>query len=252
MFNASRLGFWFRYPLEPDRKLATNRVLVFYDNYTQGPTGQTDYYNTGNDVNPGTDVWPVIQAREISLGMQPELIVGYNNLPADLTQYAHLWDIGYASPYGGNPTLNPTTLLTTYLQRGGAMFMLGENANFTVRDDTIELFIYGLSNQLPVTGSIASEVFTQTVGSEFLLANNNSSIEWAAPGEFTSYGTGTPMTTGGGYGPVAVAWKTGSLANAPAGAVVAVLDINFFGSFLGPQYYNPDFIDNLSLTLNNL
>jgi hypothetical protein len=252
MFSASRLGFWFRYPLQPDRRLSTNRVLVFYDNYTQGPAGQTDYYNTGGDVNPGTDVWPVIQAREISLGMQPELIVGYNNLPADLTQYAHLWDIGYASPYGGNPTLNPTTLLTTYLQQGGAMFMLGENANFTVRDDTIELFIYGLSNQLPVTGSITTEVFTQTVASEFLLANNSNSIEWGAPGEFTSYGTGTPMTTGGGYGPVAVSWKTGSLVNAPKGAVVAVLDINFFGSGLGIQYYNPDFIDNLSLTLNEL
>jgi hypothetical protein len=105
---------------------------------------------------------------------------------------------------------------------------------------------------VPVTASVASTVFTQTVGSEFLLTNNNSSIDWAAPAQFTSYGTGTPMTTGGGIGPVAVCWKTGSLANAPAGAVVAVLDINFFGSGAFPQYYDPDFIDNLSLTLNNL
>lgn len=251
-FGGSRLGFWFRYPLQPDRRLSTNRVLVFYDNYTQGPSGQTDYYNTSGDVNPGTDVWPVIQAREISLGMQPELIVGYNNLPADLTKYAHLWDIGYASPYGTNPTLNPTTLLTTYLQKGGAMFMLGENSFFATRDDTIELFIYGLTNQLPVVGSSALPVFTQTVAPEFLLANNSNSIQWGNPGEFTSYGVGTPMTTGGGYSPVAVAWKTGSMVNAPKGAVVAVLDINFFGSTFAPQYYDPSFIDNLSLTLNNL
>jgi hypothetical protein len=45
-------------------------------------------------------------------------------------------------------------------------------------------------------------------------------------------------------------WKTGSLPAAPKGAVVAVLDINFFGSVFAPAFYDPDFIDNLSLILN--
>ena len=251
MFNASRTGFWFRYPLQPDRRLSSNRVLVFYDNYTQGPAGETNYYESG-DVAPGYSVWPVIRGRELSLGMQPELIVGYENLPADLTQYAHIWDIGYASPYGGHPTFNPTSLLKTYIQKGGAMFMLGENAAFATRDDTIELFIYELTYQLPTTGSYTFSTITQTVASEFLLANNSNSITWANPGEFTSYGSGTPMTTGGSIGPAAVAWKTGSMANAPKGAVIAVLDINFFGNLFGGPYQNIDFISNLSLTLNKL
>jgi len=251
-FGGSRLGFWWRWPPGlPDRKLSSNKVLVFYDPYTNGPGGNTDYYNSG-DVNPGTDVWPVIQAQEISLGFQPELIVGYNNLPSNMIQYSHIWDIGYASPYYGNPTLNPTTLLTSYLQQGGAMFMLGENSAFTPRDDTIELFIYGLGSPLPTTGSTYLPQFSQTIASEFLIANNNNSIYWGNPGEFTSYGTGTPITTGGGYGPVAVMWKTGSLPAAPKGAVVAVLDINFFGSTYAPEFYDPDFVDNLSLMLNQL
>jgi len=251
MFSASRLGFWFRYPLQPDRRLATNRVLVFYDNYTQGPGGQTNYYNTGGDVNPGTDVWPTIRDQEISLGMQPELIVGYNNLPSDLTQYAHLWDIGYASPYIGNPTLNPTSLLLNYLSLGGAMFMLGENANFGARDDAISNFINAAGG-----GSIVRSLndynysVTATVEPEFLRANNDNSVVFNRPGTFTAVGNGTPMSTAFTSTEYpAVCWETGSLGNAVKGAVTAVLDINIFVAGPGLQ---PDFIDNLSLTLNEL
>lgn len=250
MFTASRLGFWFRYPLQPDRKLATNRVLVFYDNYTIGPTGQTNYYNTSGDPNPGTDIWPTIRDQEISLGMQPELIVGYNNLPADLTQYAHLWDIGYASPYIENPTVNPTNQLLAYLSAGGAMFMLGENANFGVRDDAIDIFVTAAGGGT-ITRSSTDYNFsvTATVEPEFLLANNNNVVVFNRPGTFTAVGTGTPMSTAfTGTEYPAVCWKTGSLSNATRGAVTAVLDINIFvGSDI-----QPDFIDNLSLTLNNL
>jgi hypothetical protein len=222
---------------------------VFYDPYTN-KDGNTDYYNTSGDVDPRSDVWPIIRDREIALGFQPELIIGYSNLPADMLQYAHAWDIGYASPYVGNPYSNPTSLLTSYLQAGGAMFILGENSAFGARDDTIEQFVYGLGGGLPTTGTTYLPQFTQTVASEFLIANNSNSITWYNPGEFTSYGTGTPVTSGGGYSPVAVMWKTGSLSNAPKGAVVSVLDINFFGGLFSPQAYDPAFIDNLSLMLN--
>ena len=253
-FGGSRLGFWWRWPPGlPDRRLSTNRVLVFYDPYTN-VSGNTDYYNTGGDVNPLTGIWPVIQAREIALGFQPELIVGYNNLPTNLIQqYAHLWDIGYASPYTTNPTFNPTTLLSTYIQEGGAMFMLGENAYFQVRDTTIETFVASLGggNALSNTPGVPT-VVTQTVEPEFRVANQSSTITWGAPAGFDSYGTATPITTGGGISPTAVMWKTGSLSNAPKGAIVSVLDINFFGAEPFPQYYDPDFIDNLSITMNKL
>jgi hypothetical protein len=251
-FGGSRLGFWFRYPLgTPDRELATKRVLVFYDEYTDGPGGNTNYYNTvPGEPNPGTDVWPVIQAQEISLGMQPELIVGYQNLPADLTVFAHLWDIGYASPYVTNPIFNPTNLLFGYIQAGGAMFMLGENANFGARDDAIDTFVtYCGGGNITRSPTDYNFFVVSTVEPEFLLANNNNVVTFNRPGTFVSLGTGTAMSTafiGTEY--PAVCWKTGSLSNAPRGAITSVLDINIF---VGASIDN-DFIDNLSLTLNQL
>jgi hypothetical protein len=41
-------------------------------------------------------------------------------------------------------------------------------------------------------------------------------------------------------------WETGSLTGAPAGAIISVLDVNFFVGF----NQNYPFIDNLSTALN--
>ena len=75
-----------------------------------------------------------------------------------------------------------------------------------------------------------------------------------APNYFTNYGTGTPIASGS-YGPSAVVWKTGSLSNAPAGAIVSVLDINFivnpaYGSNYNGAQWQPNFVDNISIVLN--
>lgn len=258
-FNGSRLGFWFKYPLGlPNRAVATKKVLVFYDPYTYvyipnitGGTVYTNWYSL--DVNPGTDVWPLLQSREIAAGFEPELVVGYGNLPADLSQYAHIWDIGYASPYIDNPTLDPTNLLTSYLQAGGAMFMLGENAGLNQgsgdnRDFTISTFLYQLGAGSIVESNLDTyDIRNATVEPEFLIANNNNLVTYNRPGTFTSVGTGTNMSTefsSGEY--VAVMWKTGSLSNAPRGAVISVLDINFI-TIDGPQV---DFVDNIIASLN--
>jgi hypothetical protein len=255
-FKGSRLGFWFKYPLGlPDRGVFTKKVLVFYDPYTYVDDGEGTIVNNWYDidVNPSTDVWPLLQEREIAAGFEPELIVGYDNLPADMTQYAHIWDIGYASPYIDNPTLDPTNLLTAYLQAGGAMFMLGENASLNQgagdnRDYTISTFLQQCGSGSVVESNIDyNYALNATVEPEFLIANNNNLITYLRPGTFTSIGTGTPMSTeyaAGAY--VAVMWKTGSLSNATRGAVISVLDINFI-TIVGPQV---DFIDNLIASLN--
>ncbi len=243
MFGASRLGFWFR---NPDRGARSSKVLVFYDPLTDGPGGNTDYYNSG-DVMP-SQVYSVIQSREAALGFTTTFVQSYAALNSmDLTQYAHLWDVGYASPYTTNPN-DPTSKLTTYLQQGGAMFILGENANFGARDDAIDNFVTGLGGgSVARSGTDYAYSVAGTVQPEFLIANNNNSVTFNRPGTFTALGTGTAMTTAfTGTEYVAVMWKTGSLTSAPAGAVVSVLDINFF---LGGNY-EPDFIDNLSLSLN--
>lgn len=245
-FGGSRLGFWFR---NPDRGLRSKKVLVFYDPLTYGPGGVTDYYNY--DVNPATQVWPVIQAREIALGFQPELCSSFAALASiNLNDYAHLWDIGYATPYTTNPN-NPTVQLSNYIKQGGAMFMLGENIYFQTRDTTIDVFVNGLGGGAVSQTTDASYYASIpcTVQPEFLLANSNNAITFNAPGAFDNNGTGTTIAVSTVPGlplPTAVCWKTGSLSLAPTGSIVSVLDINFFAG----GNYNPDFIDNLSLILN--
>ena len=142
-FGGSRLGFWFR-PV--DRGLKSKKVLVFYDPLTNMPANpeyQYNYYDSG-DPRPQYELWPVIEAREIALGFQPELCTSFADLALlNLNEYSHVWDIGYATPYVTNPD-NPTAQLTSYMQQGGAMFLLGENIYFQPRDTTIDNFVMGL------------------------------------------------------------------------------------------------------------
>lgn len=254
--HAGRLGFWFR-PVDraqivKDPPDTTPDVLIFYDPYTPGhPSGLTNYYTQSGDVNPATDVWPIIKAREEALGFRATLITGYANLPTDLSKYVHIWDIGYASPYTVNPS-DPTSKLTAYLQQGGALFMLGENVYFNSKDQTIDNFITGLGGGTVTTftGYDYLGDITATVQPEFRLANNGTYVTFGWPNVFTSWGTGTPIAVAGTTLPAAVVWKTGSLSNARAGAIVSVLDINFFGGSYAPEYYNPEFIANLSIVMN--
>lgn len=243
-FGGSRLGFWYNKP--PDRgykKLA----LVFYDSLTNGPGGNTDYYNSG-DVNPATGVYPNLAARLTAQGLTPTLVQSYAALNGlDLTQYSQLWDIGYASPYTTNPN-DPTTKLYNYLQGGGSLFILGENSNFGVRDDAIDTFVTGIGGGNVVrSGTDYNYVVNTTMNSEFLIANQISAVSFSRPGGFTSLGTGTGMTNPFSTNVyVAAMWKTGSLSAASSGAIVSVLDINVFAG----SYLNNNFIDNLIQSLN--
>lgn len=240
--GAGRLGFWYL----QDRGTISKKVLVFYDPLTNGPNGNTNYYNSG-DVTPA-QIYATIQARENALGFTTTFVQSYAALASyDLSQYAHIWDVGYASPYTTNP-YDPTSQLTTYLKNGGAMFMLGENAGFGVRDDTIDNFITGLGggNVTRSTSRYGYSVAT-TIDPQFLLVNNVNKVTFSAPGGFISIGTGTAMTTAFAESIyVAAMWKTNSLANAPRGAVVSVLDVNFLVGI----HIQPSFIDNLIYSMN--
>jgi hypothetical protein len=247
MFHGvNRLGFGF---LQPDRGYKKT-AIVFYDPLTDGPGGNTNYYASGA-INPATDIYPVIAARETALGYNSILVTSYSDLLTyNLFDYAHIWDIGYASPYATNPS-NPTNRLYQYLQYGGAMFILGENSNFGVRDNAIDDFVtnIGGGNIVRSTTDYSSSSIEVTVESKFLLANNNNKVTFARPGTFTSIGNGTPITgpfTGSEY--VAVMWETGSLASANAGAIISILDINIFVN----RFQNLNFVDNMLLSMNRL
>lgn len=240
--GAGRLGFWYL----QDRGTLSKKSLVFYDPLTNGPGGNTNYYNSG-DVTPA-QLYATIQAREAALGFSTTFVQSYYALQSyNLSEYAHIWDVGYASPYAGNP-YDPTAQLTTYLQGGGAMFILGENSNFGVRDTTIDNFVTTLGGgNVVVSPTDFSYAVDATMDPQFLLANNVSTVRFSRPGGFTSVGNGTVMTTAfteGVY--VAAMWKTNSLSNAPRGAIISVLDVNFLvGSSI-----QPSFIDNVIYSMN--
>lgn len=245
-YGINKLGFGF---LQPDRGYKKT-AIVFYDPLTNGPGGDTNYYASGA-IDPATDIYPVIAAREIALGYDSILVDSYDELLTyNLFDYAHLWDIGYASPYTSNAN-DPTNRLYQYLQYGGSMFILGENSNFGSRDTAIDDFITNLGGGSVVRGTTdySSSSLEVTVQSKFLLANSNNRVTFARPGTFTSIGSGTPITgpfSGSEY--VAVMWETGSLNSANAGSIISVLDINVFVN----RFQNLDFIDNMLLSMNRL
>jgi hypothetical protein len=145
---------------------------------------------------------------------------------------------------------------TTYLQQGGGLFILGEHSGYNARNGDLASFITGLGGGTIQTSGYRD--INMTVGSEFLIANNQSSLVLPVCGRFSSIGTGTSITTNvsGDVGQ-AVVWKTGSLSLAPKGAIVVVLDINFLSthyapgsSFFNGLTYAKEFVDNISQILN--
>jgi len=247
--GSGRLGFRFR---RGDGTVGTPRAqraraLMFFDFWTQGPGGNTNYYR-GGDVNPETRVFPVIGPKLAAKGFEVDYVTSYSQLMnIDLNQYAQIWDVGYASPYIGNPTVDPTNKLTAYLQNGGAMFIIGENSWFGARDDAIDIFVTSLGGGDIVRSFVDHNfVLTSTVYSEFRLANQTATTRFNRPGTLTRIGTATPIASGVGSEPCAVIWKTGSLSQATAGTVATVLDVNIFTA----SYLESDFIDNLILSIN--
>ena len=87
-----------------------------------------------------------------------------------------------------------------------------------------------------------------TIAPEFRIANSDATTYINAGGQYTSIGKGTRITVEHG---AVVCWKTGSLSNAPKGAIVSVLDINFLNPQGNEPYFELSFVDNLIAILNS-
>jgi len=149
-----------------------------------------------------------------------------DGLPVDLSQYKQVWDIRFSNNWA--LTSSDEAAYLSFLQGGGGMFLMGENAGFMTRNNSIFDFIMqagGGSLGFDNTGSDA-----QAVCSPFTGPNAVSSINYAAAGYFNGMGTGQWITgpscaaASGGSG---IAFGVGSLANASAGALTTILDVNF-------------------------
>lgn len=202
-----------------------------------------------------------ISARETSLGKTVTVIAGYANLPNDLSMYSHIWDIDYSTD---QMVIMNSSKYTTYLQGGGAIFMIGEHSGFAQRNNTLATFLGSIGGGTITFDSAYNSDNPSVLFSlenEFLLENSNSSVRFPAAGRYQSIGTGVniiksaedylsgtyPIGTGG----VAVVWKTGSLTNAPKGAIVSVMDVNIWqNAYSSGVYQGSDFIKNVSLILD--
>jgi len=139
------------------------------------------------------------------------------------------------------------TKYASYLATGGAIFLLGENGYYVLRDGDITNFITNMGGGSVTADTQTTGIINATVASEFLLANQTSSVTFNNVGRFGSIGNGTIMASSGN-GTHAAVWKTGSLSNKPTAAIASVLDINFL---VGLDTQGP-FIDNLSIVLNKV
>lgn len=223
----------------PDRSvLKSKNVLILSDPNSTHP----DQYV--GDVHLDT-IALSIQNQEMSLGMIPTVMTSYADFElltdAQISQYAHIWDIGYDTLITGSAG----NKYLTYLSSGGAIFFLGENSAFIDRDNTI-VNIITLAGGGTVTMSTPNLVqVTADIAPEFLIQNQTPTVVFNAPGVFQNIGSGT-MLAQSYIGVNAAVWKTGSLSSNPTAAIISVLDINFLVGTSVQQ----DFIDNLSTILN--
>jgi hypothetical protein len=207
----------------------------------------------GSSYKP--EVLNTLSGRLIAQGYTPTTANTYASLPADLSSYGQIWDINVVITGGGTVLTNTEkTKYTNYLQQGGALFLMGENSGGTdsawdARNISLSSFITEIGGGTVSTNLNEPGVLLfLTVAPEFRIANSDPTTYINAAGQYTSIGTGTRITVEQG---AAVCWKTGSLSNAPNGAIVSVLDINFLTAMNQEPYFEVSFVDNLIATLNS-
>ena len=173
-----------------------------------------------NTTQANIDNWPVV------CNAQGQHTITYADTPpASLAGYQQIWDIRFSntSPL----TAGDMTAYTAALSSGASLFLMGENSSFMTRNDSLFQFVdQAGGGQLTFDGSAES---AQTVHAP-LDANGLTSLTFPASGSATAVGlTGIMATvaTNTGNSGTTFVWPHGTLANAPAGKLTMVLDVNF-------------------------
>jgi hypothetical protein len=179
-----------------------------------------------------------------AMGGTPD-VVGYPNLPADLTKYAYVWDTNFN--YNGTLPPKIADAYEKYLKAGGALFIHGEHAGgWLSRDEGIAAFIAKMGGG-QVTAKYSVRMDMITIHPAFIfdkaLPRN---YRVAANGEFDQIGKGKKLFVEDNKG--AVIWPSGSLANAKSGCILVWLDINVVDSH---GRSDPNFVKRLADILRN-
>jgi hypothetical protein len=149
-------------------------------------------------------------------------------VPGSLAGFTQIYDTRYDNHPNFSAGEMSQYLAFLNAAPGNTIFLMGENVSFNVRNGPINTFI-----ALAGGGTIAVPARTvngpETVVPPFTGPNVISTITYAACGLVTSAGTGAfaSYETGGGC---AIFFNQGTLANALAGALVVVYDVNFIAT----------------------
>ena len=171
-------------------------------------------------------------------------VVTDNVLPASLSGYDQIWDLRFNTAL----TATEQSAYASYLDSGGRMFLMGENASFPARNASIVSMVSTLGGgTLPtVTGFYTTPQDVQTPYNT--TPNAITTVTYLVSGGVATSGTGQWITydTANSIGS-AIAWPTGSLANATAGSLSVVFDVNFMQ--VGRSGNNPQLLQNLCATV---
>jgi hypothetical protein len=159
-----------------------------------------------------------------------------NGVPAgDLSGYAQIWDVRYDTAL----TSDNITSYTAYLQSGGTLVIIGENAFFVNRNNSISSFISDLGGgSVTVIGDTSN---SEAVQSPFNSPNALTTIAFGTSGYTASTGTGTFITKLNDTQGSSLYFARGTLTNAAAGRLMIVFDVDFLQS--GGDY--DSLIDNM-------
>src|SRR5262245_47412928 len=189
-----------------------------------------------NTSEPGTtaDITANLQTLETAAGNTTTVM---DVPPASLAGFDEVWDIRFSNTWP--LTAGDQSLYLAFLQAGHQMFIMGENAGFATRNNSVIAFVTAAGGGAL---SFTTPGQTQTVNPPFTGPNPVTTITWNAGGGTSSPGAGAYATNAGTDG-TAVAWGPGHLSNATSAALVVVFDVNFMQAGAGVD--SPNFLKNL-------
>ena len=176
--------------------------------------------STTSETSTTSDITTNLNTLLIAAGNTTTIL---DTVPADLSPYGQIWDIRFSN---SSPiTASVETQYLNYLQNGGGMFVMGENAGFATRNTSVLQLISdaGGGSLNFVTPASTQDVVSPFTGPNVIADGN---VTYAAPGGVDGSGNGQFITTDGTNG-TGVAFGVGDLTNAPTGALTAIFDVNF-------------------------
>lgn len=147
-------------------------------------------------------------------------------VPVNLAGFDQIWDIRFSNSLP--ISAGEESQFLAFLQAGGNMFVMGENAGFATRNNSVISLVAAAGG-----GSLtfASPASTQNVSASLQNPNTIATVSYDLPGGAagggTTAGTGEFLSSDGAIGGTAIGFAAGTLTNAPAGALAVAFDVNF-------------------------